>query len=212
MNTVMIVESFAYGTAKSVKQLASLLKRDHRITVFHGKRDGTDLELRDLDKDVHWIPLPGKGPLKHLTNLWYLYRSVPSNVSIIHGHSTFGGVYARLLSFVRRQSRVLYSPRGYAFLRQDYPRWFRALFWLCERLLAPVGTTVACGPSEAGIANALRSKSQTINNGFEVSSEVDLHGVGHEILCVGRISYQKGFDILKEIAQKLPRADVRLGG
>ena len=204
MKVVQIAESFAYGTAKSVKQLVGILKEDHDVTVFYGERDGTGLEQHGLDPSVRWIKLPGTGPLRHLTNLRFLLKQIPNESVVIHGHSSFGGAYAKALGVFRPNSRVLYSPRGYAFLRSDY-RWIqRKLFWMFERLTAGLCQTVACGPSELSYAKGMSPKAMQIGNGWEIPTDVDTAQVGSGVVTVGRISMQKGFDLLLEMARKLP--------
>lgn len=200
---VQIVESFTYGTAKSVKQLCSFFPNDH-VTVFYGERDGTDLELDSLDPRVRWQQLPGRGYSKHLVNVRFLRRMIDRDTDIIHGHSTYGGCYAKLLGFNRRNSRVFYSPRGFSFLREDVPWPVRKLFWLFERSTAGFCTTIACGPTETEIARKLSKNVLRINNGMHIPIQPELDYVGEEILTVGRISVQKGFDLFKEIAKILP--------
>ncbi|MCA9152659.1 MAG: glycosyltransferase, partial [Planctomycetales bacterium] len=64
--------------------------------------------------------------------------------------------------------------------------------------------TITCGPSEQRLASQLRSRNRNINNGVKIPAEVDVESVGDEILSVGRVSIQKGFDIFKQIAAALP--------
>gem|GEM_PF-4349135 len=205
MKVVQIAESFAYGTAKSVKQLVGILKCDHDVTVFYGERDGTGLEQHELDPTIRWIKLPGTGPLRHVTNLRFLLKQISNDTSVIHGHSSFGGAYAKALGVFRPKSRILYSPRGYAFLRSDY-RWIlRKAFWTFERLSAGFCETVACGPSELSYAKAMSpTKSTQIGNGWKIPTSVDTEQVGNGVVSVGRISMQKGFDLFLDIVRKLP--------
>ena len=56
MKVVQIAESFAYGTAKSVKQLVGILNNEHEVTVYYGDRDGTTVETAELDSRVKWVP------------------------------------------------------------------------------------------------------------------------------------------------------------
>ena len=81
---VQVVESFTYGTAKSVKQLCAMFPDDD-ITVFYGTREGTHLELRDLNERVCWMPLPGRGATKHLRNIGFLHRSAAKTVLFCEG-------------------------------------------------------------------------------------------------------------------------------
>ena len=201
---VQIIESFAYGSAKSVKQLAELLKKDHQVTVYYGTRDGTDTEVADLDPEIRWVPLPGHGPMRHLQNLWFLARHVDPNTQFMHGHSTFGGMYAKLLGLLFRKAKVFYSPRGYSFLREDFSATKRRLFWWIERATSRLCETITCGPAEYRLATQLRGRTRNINNGVPIGADVEATDIGGEILTVGRVSIQKGFDIFKQIAASLP--------
>lgn len=201
---VQTIESFAYGSAKSVKQLCDLLKKDHQVTVFYGTRDGTATEVTDLDPTIRWVALPGRGPMRHLQNLLFLTRQIDPHTNYIHGHSTFGGMYAKLLGFWFRKAKVFYSPRGYSFLREDFSSLQRRAFWWIEWLTSGWCETVTCGPAEQQLADQLRGQHRNINNGVAIPSDVDLNTIGDEILSVGRISIQKGFDIFKQIATAMP--------
>lgn len=206
MKVVQVAESFAYGTAKSVKQLVGILNQDHDVTVFYGERDGTGLEQDELDPSINWVRLPGtSGPLRHLTNLRFLLKNISKDTDVIHGHSSFGGAYVKALGVFRPNARILYSPRGYSFLRADHSWLNRKSFWLFERLSAGFCETVACGPSELSYARAMNPRRSTqIGNGWNIPADVNTERIGSGVVTVGRISLQKGFDLMLEIARKLP--------
>lgn len=198
-----IVESFAYGAAKSVCQLCDLLPPDARITVFHGYRQGTDADLRTLSDKVTWRQLPGKGKFWHLENLRFLDDALAADFDTVHGHSSYGGMYAKLLG-PRHGLRTLYSPRGYAFLRQDYSAAARTAFRWVERLTAKRCLTIGCGPYEQRLAHQLGGRAVCINNGFQVSPPVPVSDLDRGVLGVGRICRQKGFDTFINVAARLP--------
>lgn len=198
-----VVESFAYGTAKSVRQLCELLSAHDRVTVFYGQRQGTELDLANLDPAVQWRPLPGEGKSKHVANLRFLQTALADGFDIIHGHSSYGGLYCKLLG-PRLGVKTLYSPRGYAFLRADFPALGRWGFRQVERLTARRCLTVCCGPYEHELARELGGETIRINNGFKVQRPSPVSTLDDFALGVGRICHQKGFDIFVEIARRLP--------
>ena len=198
-----VVEAFAYGTAKSVRQLCGLLSPADRVTVFYGQRQGTELDLKELDPRVQWQALPGKGKTKHFTNLRHLEVALSKSFDIVHGHSSYGGLYAKLLG-PRLGLTTLYSPRGFAFLREDFPTVGRWGFRQIERLTSGRCLTVCCGPYEHKLAKSLGGPTIQINNGFVVEMPFGIDSIGDYILGVGRICHQKGFDIFVETARRLP--------
>ncbi len=161
---IQVVESFAYGTAKSVQQLSGFLKEDFDVEVFYCDRDGTEEELKSVDSDIKWSPLTATGPLKHLKNIRTIRAKIDSQCQAVHGHSSYGGLYARLAAMGKGVPHVLFSPRGYAFLRQDMHWAKRSLFLLAEFALSFCGTTVACGPSEYKVGGRFSRRIVAINN------------------------------------------------
>jgi glycosyltransferase involved in cell wall biosynthesis len=200
----LVAESFSYGTAQSVVQLSKTLEDGYSITVFYGHRQGTETVLKSLSDTIDWQPMPGSGATKHLTNLRFL-RSRLSKFDIIHGNSTYGGYYAKILG-PRVGAAVLYSPRGYAFLRQDLAKPIRAVIRGIERMTASRCTTVACGPYEAELARGLGGRVTQINNGYEITPPRPVDSLTETVLGVGRICDQKGFDIFLKVAHQVPEA------
>ncbi|KAA5539293.1 glycosyltransferase family 4 protein [Roseiconus nitratireducens] len=198
-----IVESFAYGTAKSVLQLCRFIGPEHRITIFYGVRPGTDLELPEVDPRVTLTPLPGSGPAKHASNVRFLARSLQRGFDVVHGHSSYGGLYAKLTG-PKLGLRTLYSPRGYSFLRQDFPAVSRWAFRTVESLTAKRCTTISCGPYEHRLSQELGGESICINNGFDIRRPLAVDQLRPVVLGVGRICPQKGFDRFLDIAKRCP--------
>lgn len=217
---IQVVESFAYGTAKSVQQLSGFLKADFDVEVFYCDRDGTEQELKAVDADIKWSPLTAAGPFKHFKNIRYIRAQIDNQCQAVHGHSSYGGLYARLAALGKGVPHVLFSPRGYAFLRQDMHWAKRSFFLLAEFVLSFCGTTIACGPSEYKVGGRFSRRIVAINNsvvlrGAADPSAADAHvadanavdvNSAHEyrVLSIGRIAPQKGFDVLLSVADRLP--------
>jgi glycosyltransferase involved in cell wall biosynthesis len=211
MRVVQVIESFAYGSAKSVKQLAGIVKVESPVTVFYGERDGTELETELLDKDVEWKPLPGKGFFKHIVNILFLRRQFQVDDAVWHAHSTFAGFYVRIAALFNSRrnpkAQLFYSPRGYAFLRQDKSSKARMIFKFVEKKLAKVGVTVACGSAEYEIAKSLGGEVVKINNSLAVPESAQSYDHQGPILTIGRICFQKGFDIYLNIVKTMPNSN-----
>lgn len=93
-------------------------------------------------------------PLNDLAAFRRLYRLFQEEKpDIVHAHSSKAGVLARLAARAAGVPRVLYSPRGYAFLQRDR-RWpTRLIYWLIEAAVTPFSEIVACSPSEGRAAS-----------------------------------------------------------
>ena len=201
-----VAESFAYGTAKSVLQLARCVDDSSDVTVFHGHRQGSELDVAESG-GVRLVPLPGSGKSKHPKNLMFLRKAL-RGFDVVHGHSSYGGLYAKLLGprlfGGQTAARTLYSPRGYGFLRMDLRPSTRRLVRMIERATTSRCTTVACGPYEAVLTRELGGEVLTINNGFTVTDPPPVGELNGDILGVGRICLQKGFDRFAEVAGAMP--------
>ena len=202
-----VVESFAYGTAKTVTQICEAQSGDIESTIFYGDRQGTDLDLIDLGPSVRYERLPGRGPLRHPGNIRFLAGRLP-DFDVVHAHSSYGGLYGKWLA--RRlfgddaDRRVLYSPHGLAFLRRDVSRLGRRLIHLFERRSSTRCTTLACGPYEARLMRSWPGEVLCIPNGHDVETPTPVQSLDRTVLGVGRICPQKGFDIFCEVAARCP--------
>lgn len=213
---VHVCEAFAYGAANSLSLLVQLsAERGHRVIIYYGMRQGTEHIKLYEDVGVEWRKLQGTGPLRHLSNTQQIIRDLKEDASglptVLHAHSSYGGIYAKMagraLGFP-----VYYSPRGYAFLRQDASYLARAFYRGIEKLTAGMATTVSCGPYEHEIAKSLHPNAIIIPNGLNLPQDVDTDHIGSFILGAGRICYQKGFDIFKGIAAANPRLPFKWAG
>ncbi|MDA8745610.1 glycosyltransferase [Rubripirellula amarantea] len=198
-----IVESFAYGTAKSVNQLCRFLADDACVQVYYGKRQGTELDLVDCDPRVTWVPLPGIGKTAHLENVSFLARRLRRGVDVVHGHSAYGGMYAKILHR-STSARVVYSPRGYAFLRRDFKALTRQLFCAMERMTADHCLTIGCGRFESTLAHQLGGFALQINNGFSVHDPEPVDRLDNVVVGAGRVCFQKGYDHFLDVARRMP--------
>jgi len=121
---------------------------------------------------------------------------------LIHAHSTFAGVIVRLIAPVFRIP-VVYCPHAWAtereqskLARRTTALIERALSFLCARIVA-----VSQAERQSGIALGIRSeKIITVRNGLGAQGPVFTPLVWEDrrlkVLFVGRLSPQKGIDIL----------------
>ncbi|MFA6280550.1 MAG: glycosyltransferase [Bdellovibrionales bacterium] len=128
---------------------------------------------------------------------------------IVHAHSTFAGVAARLLGPLFR-ARVIYCPHGWAMDREQ-PNYLRHFYTLVERGLEKLTThfvAVSEHERQRGIRAGLPpEKITTVHNGLR--SNVPAHESTLwdysrlKVLFVGRLDRDKGIDVLLNASQLL---------
>lgn len=213
---IYVCEAFEYGAQSSTLMLADLsVNHGFKVKVFYGERPGTQNSEIVQQRDFELIKLRGSGILWHIQNIKQLYLAVrvldrQAGV-IIHGQSSYGGMYAKAIGMMLGITAI-YSPRGPAFVRRDKKLWQRIVFLCIEKITANMALTVACGPSEKLILKKLGGRVIGIYNGLTIP-RFERPQVGHYYLGAGRICYQKGFDVFKEVALRNPdRKFVWAGG
>jgi glycosyltransferase involved in cell wall biosynthesis len=129
---------------------------------------------------------------------------------IVHIHSTFAGVIARPIAFLRlRRPAVVYCPHGWAFIRHEksaplYAWVERGLSYLCDKIIC-VSKSESKAATVAGISFF---KSAVVPNGIRTAGAGRTEralGVDRplRVLFVGRFDRQKGFDIFIETMRRL---------
>lgn len=140
-----------------------------------------------------------------------LYRERPD---ILHLHSSkaaaLGRVAARLLGI---SSRTIYSPHGFAFLKEDITPIKAKLFLLIERALhASGGHIVACSKSELRYARMLllrAERTSLVENAVKLDHfdlDESRRPGEHVVVCTSaRVTYQKAPWRFTHLAQRLAK-------
>lgn len=127
--------------------------------------------------------------------------------TIVHLHSTFAGVLGRLsllLVFLIHRPAVVYCPHAFAFLMPS-SRLKRHVYTVLERVFAFCTDRIICVSryefDQARNAGLPEASMVIIYNGVEVGEppQREFHSVNTkitELLFVGRLDRQKGFDVL----------------
>jgi glycosyltransferase involved in cell wall biosynthesis len=194
-----ITESFGGGVTSAINSYI-LSSSQHKHFIFASVRtnDATGEESIGAASGIRLVP-------RRLSSILELKRFIAEVApDVIHIHSTYAGVLGRLLPFVP-PAKTIYTPHGFAFLRQDHPAAL-ALYRFIEKLLARRTAVIAgCGLDEKNIASAVLGHPATcelINVCNElpvvdsIRSQTDKPVVG----MVGRVSAQKGYDFFAELA------------
>ncbi|WP_063701689.1 glycosyltransferase [Pseudoalteromonas gelatinilytica] len=136
-----------------------------------------------------------------------LHRIDDLKPDVIHIHSTYAGLFLRIHPKIDTQ-KVVYTPHGFAFLRDDHPILKKA-YYLIEKVLSKRCKVIAgCGVDEANIAQAFNKNLLTYPL-VNICEKLDRHKLANKserplkIGMVGRITAQKGYDFFAKVAKKL---------
>lgn len=150
MRIALITETFTTGVGRHIADLMGELgARGHQVHLLYGDRRFDPALVRSVQAlpGVHLCALPmRRAPhpqdLRSLWTMWrYLRRHGPFDV--LHGHSSKGGAYVRLLGASLRV-RCLYTPHALVTLAPDLGRPARLIYGTVERLLAPLTDCIVC--------------------------------------------------------------------
>ncbi|MDE6735640.1 MAG: glycosyltransferase [Desulfovibrio sp.] len=211
-----VVESFAAGCLTSIATLCRMMRDDFRFTVIHSLRPETPENFRALfPPEVEFQYLPEMEnrihPLKNLR----AYRALTAALGraapdVLHCHSSIAGFLGRMAAFSGRWP-VIYSPRGYSFLRVNIGPFNKAACVAMEWLAARGDSlTVACGEQEYGFAARLapREKCVFIPNALDLAA-IDARagapaekGPGEPLLAgtCGRLSLARNYAYFSKVA------------
>ncbi|SDZ78516.1 Glycosyltransferase involved in cell wall bisynthesis [Thiothrix caldifontis] len=211
MKVIHVVESFAAGVLHFVVQLTHALP-EYEHVVIHGERPDTPshyVELFPLGVTL----LPWKrvtrdiSPISDILALYHLMRLLKQHKGdVIHLHSSKAGFLGRVAAkLLGLPTRVLYTPHGAAFLRQDVSPTKLSLFiWLEKLGNWCAGQVIACSASEAAAFQRYGIPADYINNGVECAKRPATPPTQTDTYCTivvaGRISQQKNPALFNEIA------------
>ncbi len=213
-----ITEALGTGVVHSISQLARIQSRDgFEVILVHSRRPETPLP-HELDllfpppiRRIHIPMVTPVSPLKDARDviaLARLFRQLGPDV--IHLHSSKAGVLGRLAAFLSGYGkRTFYSPRGFAFLREDVPSIKLSLYLFFERIAALLrGTLVACSGSEQRLAQDRVSHPRVVlvENSAEFAHIKEAKGSRSprtRVVTSGRLSYQKAPWRFRDLAIRL---------
>lgn len=215
---VHITEALGGGVAHSISQLARVQAADGiEVMVAHSIRPDTP----DPEKLADLFPAPIRRRIIPMVTAVSPFADISSIITIarflreiepdvVHLHSSKAGVLGRMAAmFTGYGRRTFYSPRGFAFLRQDVSPAKRMLYLFFEAIAARSGgTLVACSNSEGALA---RQKVRhpdvvVVDNAVEVGSIPPAQGsarIKMRIVTSGRVCYPKAPWHFRELARAL---------
>lgn len=159
---VHVTEAFASGTLEAIRRLVEAQSElGPVISVVHSVRaDSPPESARDFlfPSKINRLQVRSEGRLFELWELATTARKLLKDDprSVVHVHSSFAAGVLRLrMLFQPENRRILYSPHGFAFLREDIPSIARkSILWLEKFLARHCGGLVLVSQSEADLARS----------------------------------------------------------
>lgn len=210
-----IAEAFGGGIVTFIANLANEQCEEYHVVIAHGIRPETHANYRDffdprirmvkVDSFRQHISLPDEW--KAIKELRHVIKEIQPD--IIHMHSSQSGVLGKLASWDYKASKV-YSPHGFAFLKQDVAGWKRRVFKTIEKVFSLFDCTlVASSPTEYEVAKHITSKVRLITNGIKITSLDNYLSVNCQkekpiVGMVGRALPQKNPSFFNRVAKLMP--------
>jgi len=199
-----VVESYGGGVADAVVSFVQSTP-DFEHHLLYARRADAPIDDQMVAGFASAEVFDG-GHLRRVLNVRQSVRRVRPDV--VHAHSSFGGVYARM-GVWRRSTAVAYTPHCFAFERRDTSRIAGFAYWAIEKVLSLNTTTVAaCSPREAELATQLR-RSMPVTYVPNVARVPEGHPrvqerpTGAVIAAAGRVTEQKDPATFAAIARAL---------
>ncbi|MFT4211134.1 MAG: glycosyltransferase family 4 protein [Microbacterium sp.] len=207
-----VVERMGGGLADAVISYAQRTPGfEHHLIFAHSNDASFDENELDCFTSVTFFR---EGHLRRIRQVSRLSKSL--GIDIIHGHSAFGGLYARVAR-ARRSIAIAYTPHCFPFERLDVTRLVRRAFLAIEWALAKNTTVfIACGRREQELSRRLSARASAVyvTNVARTFPSSDSHDIprGDQTLVVGagRIMQQKGTTAFANIAAKIREAPQHL--
>lgn len=178
--------SFIYSQNRTPDNLTEFFEKSDKLKVYPYQSSRNPLKFLDIIKQINTI----------LETI---------NPDIIHLHSTFAGVYGRLLKN-KTNAKIVYCAHGWSFSQKINPVQ-KYMYGIIERYLAKntdAIVNISRDELEAAQKNGVSCKINTVilnsvmdraitNNNIPLTTDKNKINIGF----IGRLDYQKGFDLIE---------------
>lgn len=195
-----VTQVYAGGISRAIASLVDLMPEAEHHLLWAGN-ETPDPEIPYAS--VHEMPQSPRAMLTAIKRLREVVAEVGPDV--VHAHSSFGGVYARLANV---DVPVFYEPHCYKFDDGQQPRPLRAAFRLAERVLAPRSArTVVLSPHEEMLARSLHAGASThfLPNIATIQPSEQHRATGfatdRNVFMIGRLTGQKDPGYFAQVAR-----------
>lgn len=219
MRIIHVVEASFAGVGRHVLDLAEIQSQAHEVSIIYGTQRISDAFRKRIEAAAKIQSFPvdiarniGLSDLAAFKSCKKIISDI--NPDVVHGHSSKGGVVARLCA--PKSSSVYYTPNAIYTMNPDLSPVKRTLILLIEKMLSYRTTgIIAVSPEERdhiiklGVAE---EKITLIPNGIEapyrhdklqVRESLGLSKTATLIGFVGRVDQQKSPNKIIEIFKKL---------
>jgi glycosyltransferase involved in cell wall biosynthesis len=209
MTIVHVLESGG-GTAEFVLSLVRYLPNHHHVIIYSDRTFGDRLQqVKESNVNASfcfWENAQREiSPFKDIKAAFSLYQLLKNvDDDVVHLHSSKAGFIGRLVCFLLEKKKVIYTPNGISFLREDVANVRRGIFLILEIIAHWVkGEIICCSKSEAAEFIKRGIDCTYISNGTEVF-ECPLEKKNNESIIIatcGRATTQKNPRLFNAIAK-----------
>ncbi|MGQ7846358.1 glycosyltransferase family 4 protein [Granulosicoccus sp. 3-233] len=220
MRILHIVEASFAGVGRHVQDLAEWQQKSHEVTVIYGSnRCSSGFLARTLEMPaVNWVPVETSRFVS--AKDWKSFQLCRKKIAdfkpdVVHGHSSKGGVLARLCANPD-QSRIIYTPNAIYTMNPELSTFMRfAVSTVETRLSKRTHCIIAVSPEERSHLLKLTidpSRIAMVPNGIGEIGEFRKNQVRNDLGLppdnlvmgfVGRLDRQKSPDALIDVYTKL---------
>ena len=211
---VHVVESFGGGVFSFLRHVINGLADYQHIVIYGVQRKEFPIDFETLFPwDVQFIPwghaqreISLIQDFKALVLLVQILKRIHS-VQKIHLHSSKAGFLGRIAAFLLGVGdKVLYTPHGASFLREDISRQKKFFYIMLERFAdALSGSVICCSESECKAFKKIGiEKAVFVNNSCPPLTKCSSTArISDKVLIIssGRMTYQKNPEMFQAIAK-----------
>lgn len=194
-----ITDAFGGGVITAIDTYVTFSEEcEHHLLTSSPKHEDNNAAL--LNKFSSYDLNLSNNKVKALFQIYQLYKSIQP--TYIHLHSSFAGLYGRICGIP--SEKIIYTPHGYAFQRNDVNLIIRKIFYFSEFILSKLSKNskiAACGPGEYTAAARISDNVFLLSNYAHVPESIvwdSKNKINRSVCMVGRICPQKGVDFFIE--------------